>query len=165
MTVTATDLRSALRAHASGVAVVTAVDAIGPAGVTITSLTSVSSRPALVSFALAETSSTWQRIKDCQWFGVQLLGAHQSAVAELFASPGADRFAPPTRWRTGPHGVPLLDDCLCWLICSPHHQIRLGDHQLVVCSVDEVLQGTPGDSLVHLHSRLRAVAPTDSVRI
>ncbi|MGV9251405.1 flavin reductase family protein [Streptomyces sp. NPDC003697] len=165
MTVTALALRSALRAHAAGVTVVTAAGPAGPAGVTVTSFTSVSARPALVSFALAETSSTWERIKDCTRFGVQLLGAHQVETAKLFASSGVDRFAPPTRWHPGPHGVPLLDDCLCWLICSPYQQARLGDHHLVVCSVDEVVEGEPGDSLVHLHSRLRGVPSTDLTRI
>ncbi|WP_345942219.1 flavin reductase family protein [Streptomyces sp. SID2888] len=165
MTVTALALRSALRAHAAGVTVVTAAGPAGPAGVTVTSFTSVSAQPALISFALAETSSTWEQIRDCTRFGVQLLGAHQVEVAKLFASSGVDRFAPPTRWHLGPHGVPLLDDCLCWLICSPYHQAQLGDHHLVVVSVDEVVEGAPGDSLVHLHSCLRGVPSTDLTRI
>ncbi|WP_149183696.1 flavin reductase family protein [Streptomyces sp. TRM49041] len=165
MTVEATALRSVLRPHASGVAVLTAHGTAGPAGVTITSFTSISARPALVSFALADTSSTWAAIKDCDWFGVQLLGAHQSGLAERFAATGADRFAPPTGWHTGPHGVPLLDDCLCWLVCSRHQQVRAGDHHLVVCAVEHVREGVPGDSLVHLHGGLRPVASSTPARI
>ncbi|MEV0368842.1 flavin reductase family protein [Streptomyces sp. NPDC050636] len=153
-------LRSALRGHASGVAVLTAATPAGPAGVTITSFTSVSAEPALVSFALAESSSTWSKIKDCRRFGIQLLSAAQRDVAERFAAVGVDRFAPPTRWRTGPHGVPLLDDCLAWLVCARHHQLRLGDHQLTVCSVEHVRTGSLGDSLVHLHGALRSAPGT-----
>ncbi len=165
MTVEEAVLRSVLRPHASGVAVLTARGAAGPAGVTITSFTSISARPALVSFALADTSSTWAATKDCEWFGVQLLGAHQSELAARFATPGADRFAPPTGWHTGPHGVPLLDDCLCWLVCSRHHQVRLGDHHLVVGAVAYAREGVPGDSLVHLHGRLCPVTSTAPERI
>ncbi|MFE7778555.1 flavin reductase family protein [Streptomyces sp. NPDC057445] len=157
MTVDAAALRSVLRAHASGVAVLTASGAAGPVGVTITSFTSVSARPALVSFLLAGTSNTWHRIADCDRFGVQLLGAHQADVAERFAAPGTDRFAPPTGWHHGPHGVPLLDDCLCWLVCSRYQQVALGDHHLVVGAVEHVRHGTPGDSLVHLHGSLQPV--------
>ncbi|MET7797963.1 hypothetical protein [Streptomyces decoyicus] len=39
-------------------------------------------------------------------FGIQWLGAARREVAE--------RFAPPTRRHTGPHGVPLLDYCVAW---------------------------------------------------
>ncbi|WP_328690626.1 flavin reductase family protein [Streptomyces caniferus] len=155
-TVGARQLRTALRGHASGVAVLTAATPAGPAGVTITSFTSVSAEPALVSFALAETSSTWARIKDCHRFGIQLLGAAQREVAERFAAAGVDRFAPPTRWHTGPHGVPLLDDCAAWLVGTRHHQLELGDHQLIVCAVEHVRVGAVGDSLVHLHGGLHA---------
>ncbi|MFG2528931.1 flavin reductase family protein [Streptomyces sp. NPDC048516] len=165
MTVEAVVLRSVLRAHASGVAVVTAHGSAGPAGVTITSFTSLSARPALVSFALADTSSSWNLIEECDWFGVQLLGAHQSEVAERFASRGIDRFAPPTRWRVGPHGVPLLDNCLCWMVCSWHHHIRVGDHHLVVGAVEYAQEGVPGDSLVHLHGALCPVTSHTPERI
>ncbi|MEU7583140.1 flavin reductase family protein [Streptomyces sp. NPDC041068] len=165
MTVTAASLRSALRPHASGVAVLTAAGAAGPAGVTITSFTSISAQPALISFALADTSSTWALIEDCAWFAVQLLGADQADVARRFATSGADRFAAPTRWHEGPHGVPLLDDCLSWLVCSRQQQITLGDHHLVVCSVEEVREGEPGDSLVHLHGALRPASSPDPVRM
>ncbi|MFD5537580.1 flavin reductase family protein [Streptomyces sp. NPDC127079] len=162
MTVEPTALRSALRPHASGVAVLTAQGPAGPAGVTITSFTSLSASPALVSFALAETSSTWALIRDSHWFGVQLLGAHQAELAHRFATRGADRFSPPTVWHTGPHDVPLLDDCLCWLVCAQHLQVRVGDHHLVVGAVAHVREGSPGESLVHLHGRLRPVDSTTS---
>jgi len=165
MTVEAGQLRSLLRSHASGVAVLTAEGVAGPAGVTITTFTSISAKPALVSFALAETSNTWEQIKDNQWFGVQLLGTHQESLAQRFATPGADRFAPPTSWRRSPQGVPLLDGCLCWLVCSRHSHVRLGDHHLVVGAVEHVEQGVPGDNLLHLHGRLLSpfsTAPTRS---
>ncbi|MEU6281107.1 flavin reductase family protein [Streptomyces sp. NPDC047028] len=165
MTVEATALRSVLRAHASGVTVLTARGPAGPAGVTITSFTSLSASPALVSFALAETSSTWELVQDARWFGVQLLGAHQADLAERFATRGADRFAPPTGWHHGPHGVPLLDDCLGWLVCAARERIRVGDHHLVVAAVEQVREGGPGDSLVHLHGRLRPVTSTTVSRI
>lgn len=165
MTVEATTLRSVLRSHASGIAVLTAQGPDGPAGVTITSFTSLSVRPALVSFALADTSTTWERIKDCGWFGIQILGAHQADVAERFAMPGTDRFAAPTRWHHGPRGVPLLDDCLSWLVCSPHHRVRLGDHHLMVGAVESAETGTVGDSLVHLHGNLLPVTANAAERI
>ncbi|MCL3994386.1 MULTISPECIES: flavin reductase family protein [Streptomyces] len=165
MTVAETALRSVLRAHPSGVAVLTARGPAGPAGVTITSFTSLSARPALVSFALADTSSTWELIQDAEWFGVQLLGAHQADLAERFATRGTDRFAPPTAWHTGPHGVPLLDDCPGWLVCARHDRFRVGDHHLVVAAVEHVREGEAATGLVHLHGGLRPVESTIVSRI
>ncbi len=162
-TVDGAELRSALRAHAAGVAVLTAADADGPIGVTVTSFTSVSADPALVSVTLADTSATWARLKHCDRFGIQLLGTHQADLALRFARPG-DRFAPPTTWRPGPHGVPLLDDCLSWLVCSPYRRLPLGDHHLLVGAVRHVRHGVPADSLVHLHGDLRPVTAPASVR-
>ncbi|MFF7635726.1 flavin reductase family protein [Kitasatospora sp. NPDC008050] len=165
MTVRGSDLRQVLRSHAAGVAVLTALGPDGPTGVTITSFTSISAEPALVSFALAETSSTWARLRDCEWFGIQVLSADQSELAERFASRGTDRFAPPTRWSAGPRGVPLLADCLAWLVCSRHAQFQLGDHHLVVGAVEYALAGDPGAGLVHLQGALRPVHSDDPVRI
>ncbi|GAA3031744.1 flavin reductase family protein [Kitasatospora albolonga] len=164
--VDSTALRSVLRSHAAGVAVLTAAGPDGrPAGVTVTSFSSLSASPALVSVSLAETSGTWQLIKDCDWFGIQLLGAHQAELAMRFATPGADRFAAPTAWRRGPHGVPLLDDCLAWLVCSPYHQVKLGDHHLLAGAVEQVEHGLPGESLVHVHGALRPVLTATPSRI
>ncbi|WP_433547249.1 flavin reductase family protein [Streptomyces sp. CA-294286] len=157
MSVDASALRSVLRAHASGVAVLTALGSDGPVGVTVTSFTSVSAAPALISVALAETSNTLARLKECEWFGVQVLGAHQTDLARRFAAPDVDRFAPPTTWHHGPQGVPLLDDCLSRLVCSRYHQVQLGDHHLLVGAVEHVEHGMPGDSLVHVHGNLRPV--------
>ncbi|MER5639931.1 flavin reductase family protein [Kitasatospora sp. NPDC002227] len=165
-TVDAAALRSALRPHAAGVAVLTAAAPDGrPVGVTVTSFTSISAAPALISVSLAETSSTWQLVKDCDRFAVQLLGAHQAELAMRFATPGVDRFAEPTAWRRGPHGVPLLDDCLSWLVCSAHRQVELGDHHLLVGAVEQVGHGRPGDSLVHVHGSLQPVPSATLARI
>ncbi|MGI5259353.1 flavin reductase family protein [Streptomyces angustmyceticus] len=165
MTVEPMALRSVLRAHTSGVAVLTAMGGTGPAGVTITSFTSVSARPALVSFALAETSSTWALVQHCDWFGVQLLGADQAELAERFAARGVDRFAPPTVWQSGPHGVPLLEGCLGWLVCARRQVMRVGDHHLVLAAVEYVRTGEPGAGLVHVHGRVRPVTATTASRM
>ncbi|MEU9192156.1 flavin reductase family protein [Streptomyces hundungensis] len=163
LTVDGSALRSALRPHAAGVAVLTAAGAAGPVGVTVTSLTSVSATPALLSVALATVSNTWAEIRDCDWFGVQLLGADQAAVAQRFATRGIDRFARPTGWHLGPHGVPLIDACQSWMICSPYRQVELGDHHLMVGAVEHIELGAPAGSLVHLHGSLAPVGPARPV--
>lgn len=133
-------LRSVFRRHAAGVAVITAGHQGRPFGFTATSLTSVSAEPALVSFGISERSSCWPAVARAEYVGVHLLGEHQSELAATFARSGADRFAPPTAWREGPGGVPLLDDVVAWLVCRPVARIPAGDHRIVVA---EVTAGDP----------------------
>ncbi len=132
-------LRSVFRRHAAGVAVITA-HGPRPAGFTATSLTSVAAEPPLVSFGVGTGSSSWPVIADAEHVGVHILGEHQSELAATFARSGADRFAPPTRWRTGPHGVPLLEGVLAWMVCRVVARVPAGDHRVVLA---EAVAGDP----------------------
>ncbi|MFC8276529.1 flavin reductase family protein [Streptomyces sp. NPDC057271] len=164
MTVDATALRSVLRAHPSGVTVLTAAGSDGPVGVTVTSFTSISAEPALVAAALADTSTTWAKMAHSEHFAIHLLGADQVTTALHFATPGVDRFAPPTDWYPGPFGVPYLAACRGRLLCSRHSTVRLGDHHLLVGAVEQVEHGERGDGLVHRHGDLQPVTTPPPAR-
>ncbi|MFI1963449.1 flavin reductase family protein [Streptomyces pathocidini] len=140
----ATDLfRSAFRRHAAGVAVITA-HGVRPAGLTATSLASVAAEPPLLSFGIGTGSSSWPVFADAEHVGVHILDERQRELAATFARSGADRFAPPTRWRRGPYGVPVLEGVQAWLVCRVAARIPAGDHRLVLA---EVLTGGAGGVL------------------
>ncbi|MEU8585967.1 flavin reductase family protein [Streptomyces sp. NPDC048664] len=128
-------LRSVFRRHAAGVAVITAPGGGGPVGFTATSLTSVSAEPALVSFGIGTGASSWPAVSEAGHVGVHILGEHQEALAAVFATSGADRFAAPTAWRDGPEGVPVLDGVLAWLVCRVVARVPAGDHRIVIAEV------------------------------
>ncbi|GAA2709928.1 MULTISPECIES: flavin reductase family protein [Streptomyces] len=149
-------LRSVFRRHAAGVAVITAQGA-RPAGFTATSLTSVAAEPPLVSFGVGTGSSSWPVLAGAEHVGVHILGEHQQQLAATFARSGADRFAPPTRWRPGPHGVPVLEDVLAWLVCRVVARVPAGDHRVVLA---EVVAGDPtgdGRPLLYHQGRFNAL--------
>ncbi|RMB80793.1 flavin reductase family protein [Streptomyces shenzhenensis] len=129
-------LRSAFRRHAAGVAVITARGALGPVGFTATSLTSVSAEPPLLSFGIGTGASSWPAIAETGHVGVHILGEHQHELAATFARSGADRFGPPTAWRVGPQGVPVLDGVLAWLVCRVVGRVPAGDHRIVLAEVE-----------------------------
>jgi flavin reductase (DIM6/NTAB) family NADH-FMN oxidoreductase RutF len=133
-------LRSVFRRHAAGVAVITAGGERGPVGFTATSLTSVSAEPPMLSFGIGTGASSWPTISESEHVGVHILGEHQQGLAATFARSGADRFGPATAWRTGPEGVPVLDDVLAWLVCRVVARVPAGDHRIVLA---EVLLGDP----------------------
>lgn len=129
-------LRAAFRQHAAGVAVITACRAGRPAGFTATSLTSVAAEPPLLSFGIGTSGSSWPAISAAGYVGVHLLREDQRELAATFARSGADRFAPPTRWRTGPHGVPVLEGVGAWLVCRVVARVPAGDHRVVLAEVE-----------------------------
>ncbi|MDH6228356.1 flavin reductase (DIM6/NTAB) family NADH-FMN oxidoreductase RutF [Streptomyces sp. MJP52] len=146
-------LRSVFRRHAAGVAVITAGHRGRPHGFTATSLTSVSADPALVSFGISERSSCWPAVARAEYVGVHILGEHQAELAATFARSGADRFAPPTAWREGPGGVPLLDGVVAWLVCRPVARVPAGDHRIVVAEVTGGDPAGPGRPLLYHQGR------------
>ncbi|EPJ40227.1 putative Actinorhodin polyketide dimerase [Streptomyces afghaniensis 772] len=128
-------LRSVFRRHAAGVAVITARGDAGPVGFTATSLASVSAEPPLLSFGVGTGSSSWPAIEAAGHVGVHILGEHQQELAATFARSGADRFAPPTAWRDGPEGVPVLDGVPAWLVGRVVARVPAGDHRIVIAEV------------------------------
>ncbi|KNE79274.1 MULTISPECIES: flavin reductase family protein [Streptomyces] len=149
-------LRSAFRRHAAGVAVITAY-ARRPAGFTATSLTSVAAEPPLLSFGVGTASSSWPVIAEAGHIGVHILGEHQQELAETFARRGADRFAPPTRWSYGPHGVPVLEGVPAWLVGRIVTRAPAGDHHLVVAEVVGGDAGGAGRPLVYHDGRFNGL--------
>ncbi|MFD8999446.1 flavin reductase family protein [Streptomyces sp. NPDC059582] len=150
-------LRSVFRRHAAGVAVITARGDAGPVGFTATSLTSVSAEPPLLSFGINTGASSWPAISAAAHVGVHILGEHQQELAATFARSGADRFGPPTTWRDGPEGIPVLDDVSAWLVCRVVTRVPAGDHRIVL---GEVVLGDstgPGRPLVYHQGRFNAL--------
>ncbi|MEU3984419.1 flavin reductase family protein [Streptomyces sp. NPDC026672] len=154
-TATAEILRSTLRRHAAGVTVITVP---GPAGFTATSFTSVSLRPALVSFCVGLTASAAPAVERADRFAVHLLGDRDTAVAARFATSGIDRFAE-VPWHAEPGGLPRLDGVSAWLTARVTHRQTLGDHVFVVGEVDggTVERETP--PLVHHDGAFAAALP------
>nr|WP_240940067.1 flavin reductase family protein [Planosporangium flavigriseum] len=149
-----------MRHHGGGVAVVTVAGPEGPRGFTVTSLTAASLRPPLLSFYVNHDSRSLPVLRTADHVGVHLLGAAHRDLGALFARRGADRFAPPTRWRSGPGGVPLLEDVTIRMICARREVVQVGDHFLVV---GEVLaterNGAGGDPLLYAHGEFGRWVP------
>jgi flavin reductase (DIM6/NTAB) family NADH-FMN oxidoreductase RutF len=135
--IAAADFRRALGRHAAGVAIVTLRGPAGPAGLTVTSFSSASLDPPLVSFYIGHSSSNWPTMRAARHFAVNLIGAGHDTLAARFARKDEDRFAPPTRWRLGTAGLPLLTDAGTHLVCARHRLITVGDHELVIGEVLE----------------------------
>lgn len=151
-------LRSLLRRQASTVTVVTAPGS-PPAGFTATSFTSVSLRPPVVSFCANRDSSSWPTVARAGHVAVHLLAHGQQRLARTFATSGVDRFAGPTAWRPGPHGVPVLDGTLAWLLCRVIDKVTVGDHAVVLAEPLLGRQGHDGSPLLYHDGHYAGLVP------
>jgi 3-hydroxy-9,10-secoandrosta-1,3,5(10)-triene-9,17-dione monooxygenase reductase component len=139
--------RDALGRFPTGVAFVTALADGEPAGLIVSSLTSVSLEPPLVSFCPSRRSLTWSRMRRTQRFGVNVLGRRHERFARSASPPGADRFAD-VDWELGPGGVPLITDAVAALECDTVAEHPAGDHWIVVGRVHSIRMSPLDDPLV-----------------
>lgn len=141
------DLRRALSAYATGIAVITTTDAAGlPVGMTVNSFTSVSLDPPLVLWCLARTSSSFAPFAACSCFAVNVLSREQGALSRQFAAKGADRFAR-SAWYAGQTGSPLLPATLATFECAVADRHDAGDHVIFIGRVMHYSRGD-GEPLV-----------------
>jgi 3-hydroxy-9,10-secoandrosta-1,3,5(10)-triene-9,17-dione monooxygenase reductase component len=127
-------LRRILGHFATGLTVITAATADGPAAFTCQSFSSLSLDPALVSFSPARSSSTWPLLRKAGRFTVNILPAEHQHLAAQFARSGTNKFAGVDH-SPSPLGNPVLDQALAWVDCELHQEYDGGDHTIVVGAV------------------------------
>ena len=158
-------LRTAFGCFPSGVTVVAALSAESPVGMTVSSFTSVSFDPPLVSICVRRSSTTWARLRPAGAIGVSVLGAHQADVCRALAAPGDDRFTG-LAVETTPRGAVFVPGATAWLECTVHDTVPAGDHELVLLRVLGVDAGPDRSPLVFhssgLHSLHSTTGPTVS---
>src|SRR5690242_15562152 len=148
--VSAAELREAMGHFATGVTVVTSVDADGqPVGTTANAVTSLSLTPPLVLVCFDLGSMTLKAIRGHGAFVVNVLSAPQQHLSRNFARRGFAAAWDGVRHRRGPTGSPRLDDVLAVLECTVEHSLPGGDHEIIVGRVRHAeTSSTPGAPLL-----------------
>jgi flavin reductase (DIM6/NTAB) family NADH-FMN oxidoreductase RutF len=142
--------RAALGRYATGVTVVTTLNAQGPVGITANSFTSVSLDPPLVLWCPAKSSARFSAFAAATHYAIHVLAADQIELCYRFSRSGVD-FTGIDPAET-PEGLPLLHGCLARFDCAAHAAHDGGDHAILVGRVLRafVRDGTP---LLFWHSR------------
>lgn len=138
--------RAALGRFATGVTVVTTLDAAGqPAGITANSFASVSLEPPLVLWSPKRASRRFATFTEAPAFAIHVLARDQQALCDHFVrtANGFDRLA----WRPGPGGIPLLDGALALFVCDRQAVLDGGDHAIILGLVREA-RSREGEPLV-----------------
>jgi flavin reductase (DIM6/NTAB) family NADH-FMN oxidoreductase RutF len=134
-TLDATALRHAFAAFATGVTVITAIDAQGhPVGMTANSFGSVSLDPPLVQWSLRLNSGLHRAFVQATHFSVSVLSTNQEAIARQFASRAPDRFDGIALVHVT-DAPPLIAGAIAHFVCKKVNDYRVGDHELFIGEV------------------------------
>ena len=124
--------RAGLGHFCTGVTIVAAHGADGPAGLTCQSFSALSLDPPLILVCPGKGSSSWPKIEAAGAFCVNVLAEDQEELCRAFAAKGADKFEG-VGWRPGPFtGAPVLAGALAWVECRIEAIHDGGDHVIAV---------------------------------
>jgi len=141
--------RELFRHWPAGVSVVVAENDGRRAGLTVSSLISMSLDPPLVAISLSHTASLYEVLREAGEWTASILSGEQDHLAQHFA-----RSVPPlVLWD----GIPVRDDdprliadAVGWLWVRTIDEFRVGDHTLFVGEVLNIEHGKASSSLVYM---------------
>jgi flavin reductase (DIM6/NTAB) family NADH-FMN oxidoreductase RutF len=126
------DLRRAFGNFATGVTIVTTLDADGnPCGFTANSFTSVSIAPPLLLVSIARAAFGCSVFTAAKGFAVNILARDQRELSNRFAAAGADKFDG-LGWQSEVTGSPIIEGVVAWFDCEHFEQVDAGDHVILI---------------------------------
>ena len=153
----ALDLRRCLGMFATGVTVVTCLDARGrPCGITVNSFSSVSLKPPLVLWNIAKVSNSLEAFLNADVFVINVLAEHQHELATHFARSDHTLFDN-VDYGDSADGVPVLPETLALLECRRHRVYDAGDHFIIIGEVERH-RSDDGDPLLFFGGSYTAIA-------
>lgn len=132
--------RDLLGSMPTGVCVITTDGPAGRAGMTASSVCSLSLQPLLLLVCLGNGSATLQAIRHNDRFAVNILHEAHERTADVFATdrPADEKFADTDHHLVD--GSPVLRHALGWITCRVHSTAPGGDHTIVLGEVLDLSQ-------------------------
>lgn len=141
-------LKATFRRHASGVVVVTsATDSGEPIGFTATSVTSLGSNPPLVSFNIAQGSSSYPHLQPGRMVAIHTLSADNLSLAQKMAGPKEQRFD--SSVEPGPENTPIFPDATAILLCRIRSRHEVESNAVIVLDALSAFENSPADPLLY----------------
>jgi flavin reductase (DIM6/NTAB) family NADH-FMN oxidoreductase RutF len=140
------EFRSVLGRFATGVTVVTVADKQGrDYGMTVTAFSSLSLEPPLVLVCIDHDASILPAFASASHFVVNVLAAHQEAIARRFSVPDAEQRFEGLGFTRGQTGPAVLEDVLASIECRVVQSVVSGDHTIFMGEAEaaNVRQDTP----------------------
>jgi flavin reductase (DIM6/NTAB) family NADH-FMN oxidoreductase RutF len=148
--------RQCLGKFATGVTVVTCIDAAGnPCGITANSFSSVSLEPPLVLWNIAKVSNSLGAYMNAEYFAINVLSEDQLSLASNFARSDHTLFRD-IEYLLSNDGAPLLPGTLASFECRTHQIHDCGDHYVIIGEVKS-FRSTGGKPLLFYGGNYRSI--------
>lgn len=155
MTLDPEQLRQAMRAWTTGVAVVTAAYDGQRYGMTVNSFTSISLEPPLICVTMKRLTHTHELVEKSAEFALTILSSAQKELSDRFAGKNPDikdRFEG-METETLLLNAPLIKGGLAYLNCRVRNAFPVGENTLFVAEVVAAQGEGEGEPLVY-HNRV-----------
>jgi flavin reductase (DIM6/NTAB) family NADH-FMN oxidoreductase RutF len=152
--------RLIMRRLAGGVSIITAGSDDDITGMTVTSLTSLSTTPPRLMVSINKKASSFALIERHRQFAVNILGADQQELAARFSNgnlKGKQRFEG-VAWQAGSSGLPLLSHSLAAVECRVEEIIERHSHGIVLGSLVNVEVSKELSSLIYWNGKYIEIA-------
>lgn len=160
--VDAATFKELFRNYPNGVAIVTATGTDGPVGFTATSVVSISADPAVLAFSITSAASSWPTIAGARSVVVHFLDTEHIGLSQLFATSGADRFAP-VDWEELPTGEPRLLEVGSWTRGVILDRVPAGASTIVLVGATEASVAPERVPLVYHDRHYHSLTPISVV--
>ena len=157
--------KAGMRQLAGGVCVIaTQADGVRHAS-TVTSVSSLSMDPPSMVVCIKRDSSIHSPLQMARKLSVNLLSTGQIEVAD--SCTGFDGGTGEARFKNGSwimhsSGVPVLEDTLTSIVCKVEESWVGGSHSVMLCTVEDIVEGVAGQPLVYANRSYLALQPIDS---
>jgi flavin reductase (DIM6/NTAB) family NADH-FMN oxidoreductase RutF len=142
-------LKAAFRRHASGVAIITTKSEDGnPVGFTATSMTSLGSNPALVTFNVARGSSSWPALSSATHLALHMLGSKNLELAQKLAADHTKRFLD-SDWEFSEFGLPVFKDVTAVLFVKVREYHAIEQNAVFITEVVSGKLGSEDSALLY----------------
>jgi flavin reductase (DIM6/NTAB) family NADH-FMN oxidoreductase RutF len=156
--VSADRVREAMRGVPAAVTVVL-VGGEEPQGITISSFTTASLEPPLISFNVGLKARVHDALRDSHRFAVHVLASVQEEVSAIFADSalsGSEQLRRVSH-HTDAHGIPDIDGAMVRLECSRFAFYPAGDHSICLGRIEAVRWNDSARALIYMDRGYRSI--------
>ncbi|MGQ1157926.1 flavin reductase [Acinetobacter baumannii] len=112
-----------------------------PTGLVVGTFQSLSLEPALVTFCVDKSSSTWPVLRNKGKFTANILSTSQLDVCKALGRKGDEKFKG-LSYQDSPIGTPRLAQSVAWIDCQVLSEVIAGDHFMIVGAIKAFEFGT-----------------------
>jgi len=155
MTITPEELRKAMHNWATGITIVTAAHEGIQHGMTVSSFTSLSLEPPMISVSLYQTSRTHGLVSTSGHFGVTILAADQEEISNRFAGriPDTDDRLAGLDVENLISDAPFITGGLTFFDCRVSQSIPVGTNTLFIAEILAARSQDDSDPLIYFNQK------------